>query len=411
VLLASRPHPTFEAAVETSKRWLVVEPRALDGSNVVNFAAAYAPGPVADRNALRRWLEPLRTASGNAEEMYSPILVRLAMLLYDTRGALASANIADVYREALSALLRKKNLPPDLLDRTAELCVDTYWKDASRMLPYADAPGQRKTHILDPLRAAGILAPVGALTNRKGATPQWLRFFHDSMQSFLTARGLFQHEHWNAFAIAAGRRQFCEQRSEIFDMCLAVFGPEQRVLDTLADDVVAWSNTRLPRKITEDALETHVPQAVQAAWKVQVGGGGVAVAMRLAATLCKGHGLPALASFYRSLAPVIWTLGHEGERTATAVLAPQREEIVRIVSRVCTDTPSVQALGERAAVDLLFWDRSSRLGHAIESLLELAGAQGLLEPLFDGVLAMFPQSPIGDQRADRDRLVALRALL
>jgi hypothetical protein len=126
-----------------------------------------------------------------------------------------------------------------LLDRAAQLYVDTYWKDGYRSL-VSEGSGDGK-NVVEALRAAGVLVPVGARSAPGESSPQ-LRFFHDSMQSYLTARGLFAKGMWDALPRAAGFPKFIEVRqgraaSELLEMCVHVFGPQERLRDVMRERV------------------------------------------------------------------------------------------------------------------------------------------------------------------------------
>src|SRR5262249_39731330 len=78
---------------------------------------------------------------------------------------------------------------PDHQERLARLaeagqwCLETYWKDGRRKLLYEGTPLQQQ------LLSAGILVAADART-APNAPPHEVQFFHDSMQSYLTAHGL-----------------------------------------------------------------------------------------------------------------------------------------------------------------------------------------------------------------------------
>src|SRR5262249_1180356 len=168
--------------------WVLLEPRRLDDTTLDDFVNNYAQ---ADADTLHRPPAPLspqlRDACKGEGGTYLQILVRLAVR-YSARG---DTTVADLYRRPFAGPLRApegEQTSDALLDTSSQLCLDTYWKDGYRKLPYADAPATRKA-LLRKLLDAGIVVPA----NRgapPGEEPTEVQFFHDSMQSYLTAIGL-----------------------------------------------------------------------------------------------------------------------------------------------------------------------------------------------------------------------------
>jgi hypothetical protein len=245
LLLASRPHLGFRHAVENSASWLHVEPRRLDQETLGRFIAAYAPGNTGTLS------EDMLRACRGSDGTYLPILVRLALLF---GGAPGVYGIAALYEAAFRGLLRQQGTitgaeDSQLLEWTGKLCLRTYWANGIRALRYRNAPEQET---MQKLLQAGVLVPDDP-NLKPGQVPSQVRFFHDSMQSYLTARGLFAQEHaaaaWDLLWRAAADPRFANARSEfvsgaaseLFQMCLQVFGPEEKLRRELRRQLLEWA--------------------------------------------------------------------------------------------------------------------------------------------------------------------------
>ncbi|WP_218920875.1 hypothetical protein [Melittangium boletus] len=241
LLLTSRPHLGFRQVVESSSHWMVAEPRRLDDETLGRFVAAYAPER---HQKAEEGLEACRGVDGT----YLPILVRLALLFGH-----GSEGVAALYEAAFRGLLRQQGASggedSKLLAWAGDFCLRTYWAHGIRALRYRNAPEQEQ---MQKLLQAGLLVPEDAYVT-PGQHPGQVRFFHDSMQSFLTARGLFTQEHdqatWDCLWRAAADPLFStgpSERvsgadSELFQMCLQVFGPEEKLRRELRRQLLTWA--------------------------------------------------------------------------------------------------------------------------------------------------------------------------
>ncbi|MFY0578318.1 hypothetical protein ACN28S_32015 [Cystobacter fuscus] len=146
-----------------------------------------------------------------------------------------------------------------------EFCLRTYWINGIRSLRYRNAPEQER---MQKLLQAGILVPDD-VNPRTGQLPSQVRFFHDSMQSYLTARGLFLREHaadaWDILWRTAADPLFTSAQSEfssgagseLFQMCLQVFGPEEKLRRELTRQLLEWAllyDDMLTKRAILDAL-------------------------------------------------------------------------------------------------------------------------------------------------------------
>jgi hypothetical protein len=309
-LFATRPHDRYRAALEAADRFVIVEPLSLDASTLPHFVEAYRDGGagLSDR---------LQAICRGRDGSYLPILVRLALLV----GGENADSVAAVYQQAFLRLLGRREAMDEgaaqrALDEAAQLCLATFWPDGHRGIAYADAAAAR-VELLDRLVAAGVLVSAGAVP--RTGRPRELRFFHDSMQSYLTARALFAKDDWKALARAAGAPEFQggsdaagRQSSEVFQMCLQVFAPDERLAAALRGDLEAWARDHggdLARNVVLAAIMEGMRGDVEAALDPALGGGAVLqeVVRRsdVGAATERVHRLGAL---YSAVAPLVWPL-------------------------------------------------------------------------------------------------------
>ncbi|EPX65116.1 hypothetical protein D187_000541 [Cystobacter fuscus DSM 2262] len=318
LLLTSRPHLGFRQAVEGSSHWMIAEPRRLDDETLGRFVAAYAPEghPQAEKR-----LEACRGADGT----YLPILVRLALLF----GHGSEEGIAALYEAAFRGLLRRQGVSgeedTELLAWAGEFCLRTYWIQGIRSLRYRNAPEQGQ---MQKLLHAGLLVPEDASVT-PGQPPGQVRFFHDSMQSYLTARGLFTRVHaeltwdilWRAAADPLFRTDPSEldsgADSELFQLCLQVFGPEEKLRRELRRQLLEWATLHDDDLSKRDILNTvpeHKRTHLEALLHTDAELSPRSV-LRAAVSVCQ-EDLASLGTLYMRLAQRLWPWHHpEPEET------------------------------------------------------------------------------------------------
>jgi hypothetical protein len=215
-----------------------------------------------------------------------------------------------------------------LLDEAGRWCLETYWRDGERNRKYEGSDLQKR------LVQAGVLVPVGGIT-----VPKEVKFFHDSMQSYLTAYGLSAadeqgYEHlprpaeggagaWDRRRVlfrAAGDGRFGSHSdivltggSELFQMILATFGDRAALRQCLRTGLGAWADAHhqnlrlldfqaaLPKDLAGTARtfadnKELLLKAVEAAFEADAHLGTV----------------EALGALYGCLAPLVWKLQKNG---------------------------------------------------------------------------------------------------
>jgi hypothetical protein len=332
LLLGSRPSREIRHVVEGAARWMVVEPLRLDEATLGAFVAHYEGGGLD---------EGLKPACRGPDGTYLPILVRMAMTIPAPRGGRAS--VADIYRSYVFRLFEAQF--PDEAARFERLreagrwCLETYWRDGHRRRIYDAGELQRR------LKEAGVLVPADGLE-----PPREVQFFHDSMQSYLTAFGLAELDRagypdvprptgddgptaWDRGRVllrAAADPDFGQSRSdilltsgtELFQMILATF-PANDLRDWLRDETRRWAadhGENLRRKDVLAAMPPDVREQVQSTR-------GVSPLLEKAADVCfdadhEADTVESLGRLYAGMATLVHELTEGGgEDIATPAAA------------------------------------------------------------------------------------------
>jgi hypothetical protein len=327
LLLSSRPTKTFRPLVEGTSRWAVAEPCRLDETTLDTFVKHYGGADLP---------ESLKSPCRVRDDEYLPILVRMAMTLQDDGGA--AAGVADLYRcyflRTFEALLPGEAERFGLLAEAARWCLETYWLTGARKIDYTGKPLQRQ------LRDAGILVPADGLE-----PPSQVQFFHDSMQSYLTAYGLAAEDQggyaklpgppdaasvaaWDRGTVllrVAADRSFTGARSdlletggtELYQMCLTTFRPQAGLRRWLRSELVRRAEAHdedLRRKDILGAIPMHVLPLVE---KTR----GCAKLLEKAADACYASDeqtdtVDLLGRLYAAVAPLVYDLAVETSQAA-----------------------------------------------------------------------------------------------
>jgi hypothetical protein len=284
--LAMRPSAEFSKEIAANAdRYVRVEPQRLTDKTLDNFLAAYTggtqgepqagatpgpegpPAPVngAVRASLKNRLRYFRGFDGN----YVPLLVRLAMLTDDDSGG----SISDVYDSCFERLLRNHKIVAtsdrDELDRAAQdLSMTTYVENHQRIFS-TNRDDAKESAAIATLLTCGVLVSADPST-RLGAAPRAVRFFHDSMQSYLAAKALGRKARWDILPRAAGDERFRRDRSdilgrsgsELFFMCVLGFGTANEVADYLRNELTAWA-TRHAHAFSADQITSAIPEVLR----------------------------------------------------------------------------------------------------------------------------------------------------
>jgi hypothetical protein len=226
LLLSTRPSEVHRATLEQlSAAWIVIEPERLTEDTLKVFVRVYG-------SPEKPLSEEVKVACRNDDGTYLPILIRLALLA----GGMGMRSIRDVYASAVDHVLVRKGIN---LDSVVDYCLATYWVTGERRLQFANAPVANKALLRD-LMAADLMV-VAEPNPADDSNPHSVRFFHDSIQSYLTAVGLMRQQDWpDRLLISAADPRFDTDDSgvtELFLMCIYAFQPEDAMREHLMNSL------------------------------------------------------------------------------------------------------------------------------------------------------------------------------
>jgi hypothetical protein len=240
-----------------------------------------------------------------------PILVRLALRF----GGGDVDSVINLYRAVFAGLLKKApddEATSELLAFAESLCLGSYWEHRSRLIVYRDSPDEPKLRVL---LDAGLLVSADA---RPGPVPTHVRFFHDSMQSYLTARALYarhaSQERWDCLWRAAGEPGFAREQSdlmteagsELFQMCSYVFGHDARLKSELVRHLELCAEANDERLNKEGILEA-VPEELRLGLRQSGRVLSPGLLLSEASRVCREHADgESLFLLYARIAPRAW---------------------------------------------------------------------------------------------------------
>ncbi|WPB76566.1 hypothetical protein KYC5002_47215 [Archangium violaceum] len=319
VLLSARPNEAYRAAMAHALRWMAVEPKRLDAAGLERFQAAY-PGPDGKPVPLSESLQ--RICRGRAADgTYVPLLVRLALRF----GGGGVDSVINLYRAVFAGLLKKA--PDDaetseLLGFAEALCLGSYWRHRSRLIVFRDSPDEAKLRML---LDAGLLVAADA---RPGPVPTHVRFFHDSMQSYLTARALYaqyaSQARWDCLWRAAGEPGFAREQSdlmteagsELFQMCSYVFGYDARLKAELLRHLEQCAEAN-DERLNKEGILAAVPEELRPVLRKSGRVLSPGLLLSEAGRVCAEHpDGDALFLLYARMAPLAWPWKPEEESPA-----------------------------------------------------------------------------------------------
>ncbi len=206
------------------------------------------------------------------------------------------------------------------IEEAADLCVSTYWRSQVRSIAYSAANTSDKL-ILRQLVVAGVLVAANPRQESVAIDPDEVRFFHDSMQSYLTARGLFRTDkRWDALFRAAGDPGFVSAQSdiltvigsELFQMCVAVYRPREALRQQLRGHLLLWAK-RHGGDLTKNNVIRGLPERILSdpMWTVEERDNAQSLLTK-AVQLCtvvdtQSDDASCLSAMYAEIAPIIWT--------------------------------------------------------------------------------------------------------
>lgn len=285
LVATARPYPKIRDAFAARDATLV-ELLPLDDADVDRLADHYRPA-----HTLTPALKHLLRGAGG----YRPLLVVLALADGDD-----VADIGDLFTRCFRRMAGDAASDPLLLGALG-LCLATYWADGKRTIVVAPPWDDLVARLL----RATLLVPVVA----GGSLVRW---FHDSMQSYLTAFALQRD-----LAVQPGRRRLALLEaaghprfgalgagSELYQACVTVFERERLREDLIASlDAVADSRG-FDEAGQKRAVFAALPAALAERLRVDARGQGAAEVLRAAIAGTRDD-LPALARLFGELAPAV----------------------------------------------------------------------------------------------------------
>jgi hypothetical protein len=252
--VAARPSRMLREVLGRLGPLVVVEPRRLSDSSLVDYVRCYreADGEFGVRETLEEATQQeedetiplLRRAFRAPDGTYLPLIVRLAM-----RAGGDVTSVPEVYGATVQRMLGQDDDSDTRLAHARSLAHVTYWEHRERV--FTSSRAESIAHgLADELLRAGLLVSGDRKSSRLTAEPRQLRFFHDSVQSYLTAVALAEKDDWSVLVAAAGDEALVRDASELvtgtgselFYLCASVFLPRRRLRERLAEDLRKWAN-------------------------------------------------------------------------------------------------------------------------------------------------------------------------
>jgi hypothetical protein len=340
--LATRPAMDFRRALRASTRWMAIEPCKLDDDSVKGFISAYArtdalatlasnerPTPVPGEEKERRIAALMQPVTQRMEQLlplcrskdgtFLPLLVRLCTLAAEEN----ITSVDEIYASTLYRLIERTTRDSTralatVLLAAEQLASRTYWEEQARIF-LLERSAAEETVTADDLLRMGILVAADKVS-RLSPRPRAVRFLHDSVQSYLTAKALFHSATWDCFYRAAGDPFFSSAETdlgggpapELLQMCLQAFAPKSRVRRVLADELRKWAGAYYEVFSVEQIKKGLSPDArAQVERELAESSNGADVYLRRAIELATEEDLAAdeakcVGLLFSALAPIVW---------------------------------------------------------------------------------------------------------
>jgi hypothetical protein len=292
--------------------------------------------------------ESLKAACrGGPDSSYLPILVRMAMTVQEDGDA--GASVADIYRRYLLRLFESQY--PDEAQRFARLgeagnwCPDTYCKDGLHKRVYDASEIERQL-----MRAGVLISADNRISRADGQSPpREVQFFHDSMQSYLTAHALASQDSkqypqlprpadddskkdWDRSRVllwAAANSKFGRARSdilqiggsELFQMCLATFAPRKGLRHWIRDELFSWAGDHSDNLRALDVRNAISKKLVSHFEDIRAGSEILKAAVQESFDADeKADSLNVLGTLYAGIAPLVYDLEEHLDKNSMGAL-------------------------------------------------------------------------------------------
>ena len=239
IVFGSRPFDLAQQSLLPDELFDVVcVPERLNDDGLDAFVKTYSNTKDVAREAITRTCKA-------PDGTYVPLLVRLALLA----GPEATlVQTSDVYREALRRLLKDQHSPNEIIDQIAKLCAESTIPHRDGTLSYAEAHTQDK-ELLGVLKHAGILLPVEPhRLDRDTPEPRALRFLHENVHAYLTARGIAIRKDWQRLDSFVAHRRLTDavatfDEADVYSLCIQLVSDRDQgaLIDSMKTKLKAWA--------------------------------------------------------------------------------------------------------------------------------------------------------------------------
>jgi len=248
LLISSRPDADLRKIILQNYSYVICNLSLLTSENLRTFVSNYNK---ARSNNLDELLLNIKAKLSNKKGFYLPLIIRLSLLIDPND----YESVADLYREVLRQLLSKKEIDTvtardEVIFNVSEYCFSTYWQTGNRILLFADNNTSDKM-LLSKLYSAGVLIPLDPFEMKASySEPKFLKFFHDSIQTYLTARALVNKNSIEHTIKMAGDPIFLEKRddtaepyfSELFYMFIDIYPIPNQLFERLAKELIDYAD-------------------------------------------------------------------------------------------------------------------------------------------------------------------------
>jgi hypothetical protein len=288
LLVTAQPREDLRRALSGSPRFMRILPKPLNADTVSAFIDTYERGAT---------LSPEQLDACGTREGYMPLLVRW-MVRYRTQ----ALTRADLYSAFCEELLSRIPAEATRREELYTLCLQEYWEKGQTQFRCDDT---NRAACEARVRAGLMVAVKRNLANHSLID---VKFFHDSVMSYLTAEALRHDEElrWSSLPKAAGHAHFRKRqqgsRTELFQMMIDTYG-----LSELAPKLEQWlvEQTRTldaRKQDIVDALPEHLKAVVRTEDQWASGSGPL---LRSAIAHCK-EDPEALATLFSGIARLVF---------------------------------------------------------------------------------------------------------
>ncbi|WP_448698143.1 hypothetical protein ACFGVR_15080 [Mucilaginibacter sp. AW1-3] len=316
LLISSRTGSDMEEVIRAAANWMVVEPKRLDDTTVNQFEEGYLRYDQERTQAPVFSLRPeLKAVCKSPDGTFLPILIRLALIAQEN----GPVSIDGIYEWSIRQRIRS-NFPDrtqeeKLFWSTVDVGYHNYWANQNTRGNREIFFNADNAETLADLLKCGIAIPGEEQQSGFDNPARKVRLFHDSLQTYLTARALLSRNDWDALFAAAGDPVFNSDRSdvvlgtgsELFQMCLLVFPAAElraRLINDIKQQGSLYSANLTMSEIISTIPETITSLKINDLKELSVLNAILDVLDRCAAA---DQSIQSVAAMYSKLSQLIWS--------------------------------------------------------------------------------------------------------